>query len=466
MAKKPWILLGFLLLGAVGAETGRRLIFSKGLEPLATEEEKAEPDPQPPPVSSSPQLNIPQAILNKESEIRALFAEKRYAEALELIKKELGQIARSEEQNGYRSWLERQRWIVMTAQAWVFLEKQNCTAAMTLLEEIPELERPDVALKGMGYCKFLSREWQEADSLLTRFLQTQKSDHEALEMLSRTKESQGLYEEALELTEILKDVDPEEKVALDIEPLRKSLLAKQDESLNQLTREGSYFTLHYQPSLSPDFLDRVAETVQKTGLKLNLEFGIDYPAKSIDIFLHSAERFGEITHGPEWSTGIYDGQIRLPVPASGIFDEQVARAIRHEMTHALLSEMVQRRNLPTWFQEGFAQLSECEQFCMQYDYAATTQKFMPIEMFEKPFLSLSTREAQVAYKQSLYMTILLVHYRKEADIKQMFSLLPSLDPLSSNEIIAQAGWSFPFLHQSATKAWDMQISLRDLTSPN
>lgn len=459
LAKKPWIFLGLALLGAIGAETGRRYYFQAQTQPSQAEEVRG-PTPNPVPTPIPQSIVIPPEILSKEAEIRAFFAEKRFQEALDLIKAELSTLPKSSDGLDYRSWLERQRWIIMTAKAWVFLEKQNCSAAMTILEEIPEESRPNVALKGMGYCKFLTRDWQDADALLTRFLQSQSADHEALEMLARSKESQGLFEEALEITEELKNVNSDEKAELEIEPLRKSLLAKQDESLNQQVRPGSFFSLHFQPGLSADFLDKVAETVQRTGEKLNLEFGIEPPVKSIEIFFHSSERFSEITHGPEWSGGIYDGQIRLPVRADGVLDMKSVVAIRHEVTHALLSELVQRRNLPTWFQEGFAQIAECEQFCRNYDFQGTTQNFMAIEMFDRPFISMSEKEAWVAYKQSKYMAIHLLTLRPLADIKQMFSLMPSLDQLTSDSIVTQAGWSYPLLYQTAKNSWEKQLSLR------
>lgn len=464
MAKKPWLIVGTLVLGAVGAESSRRLFFAPDANPTVTEESLAQSTPVTLP--AKPEIEIPVEILTKEADIRKLFDEKKFDEASALIASELRRTVSSETERVYQDWLQRQRWVIKTAQAWVFLEKQNCSAAMTILEEIPENSRPDIALKGMGYCRLLMRDWQGADGLLSRFLETKGHDHEAIQMLAKTKEAQGLYDEALDLTESLKTVEAEETSALEIEPLRKSILAKQNESLNQLVREGSFFTLHYQPNIGPEFIDKVVETLTRTATKLNLDFGIDYPERSIDIFFHDAERFGEITHGPEWSAGMYDGQIRLPIASDGIFSESVARAVRHEMTHALISEMVQRRNLPTWFQEGFAQLAECEQICMQYEYAATTQKFMPIEKFEQSFLSLPTREAQVAYKQSHYMTILLVHYRKEADIKQMFSLLPRSEILTSQEIVSLAGWDFSLLHKSAKNAWEGQISIKNLTVPN
>ncbi|RZA15785.1 MAG: hypothetical protein EOP10_25760 [Proteobacteria bacterium] len=461
MAKKPWIILGFLAAAAVGAETGRRMLTSHQTSPesdVVSIQVKSVQTPMPP--------TLPPEIFTKEAQIRELFGVKKFDEALRLIDSEVQTNQSKASYQGYIDWLKRQRFVVRTAQAFAFLEKQNCSAAMTILEEIPEADRPTVALKGMGYCKFLTREWSDADALLTRYLQVQSQDHESIQMLARTKEAKGEFDEAIALTDSLQNIEDKESAELQMEPLRKSLLAKQTESLNQLVRAGSFFTLYYQPNVSPDYLDRVVETLGKTAAKLKSAYGIDYPEKSIDIFFHDTVLFGEITHGPEWSAGLYDGQIRLPIEDGENFTETVARAIRHELTHAFLSEMVARRNLPTWFQEGFAQLAECEQLCTQYDYAATTQKFMPAEKFEQSFLNLPMREAQVAYKQSLYMVLLLVHHQPDANIRQMFMLMPGLESLSSQELIALTSWSFTLLHQTAKNTWEGQISLKSIRPQN
>jgi len=399
-------------------------------------------------------------ITTREAEIRTLFTAKRYDDALKLIAEEMQKLDRAKAGDvGYREWLDRQTWILKTAQAWVFLEKQNCSGAMAIIGEIPSDKVPVQALKGIGYCKLMAREWQEADSALSRYLQSQNRDHEAVQLLARAKESQGLYEEAIDLTNSLASMPTAIEEKINLEPMKKSLLAKQDETTRQLLLESGYIKVHYQPNLSLEFVEKVVETMNRTAAKLNMDFGIDYPSTTIDIFFHSVERFGTITHGPDWAAGIYDGQIRLPIGEEGLWSEAVERSIRHEFAHALLAEMVARRSLPTWFQEGFAQLAECEGLCQNFEFAATTQTFFSAEKLEESFMNMKTREAQVAYKQSLYMMISLLRWQNPANVRQMFSLMSGLDTLSSKDIIEQSSGTYADLHQFAASQWNSQKSL-------
>ena len=455
LAKKPWMLLCFLFLSSGGQDRSSAPPALKSLTDEAPDVSnlKAEQDK-----SHFLLPAAPLGIVTKEDEIRNFFGEKRYDEALNVIAAELKRLDANHGDLSYREWLERQKWILKTAQAWVYLEKQNCSQGAPLLQEIPSDKLPEIALKGLGYCKLLNRDWTDAEAYLSRYIQNQKTDPEAVQLLARVKESQGLYEEALDLTKSLESM-PETGVAkLDLEPMKKSLMAKQDESERQLLLESGFFRVHYQPNLTLEFIEKVVETMNRTATKLNMDFGIDYPSHIVDISFHSLERFGEITHSPDWAAGIYDGQIRLPIGEEGLWSEEIERAIRHELAHALLAEMVQRRNLPTWFQEGFAQMAECETLCLHYEYVATTRPFLPINRFDETFMSMQARDAQVAYKQSFYMMLLLNRHQKDANMRQMFALLPELENLSSKDIVEQSAWTFAELHQYAKQAWQGQLS--------
>lgn len=452
MANKPWAVLCLLLIGSGGEVKSSSPVLMPITESLPADAElKLE--------KVQTVANAPLAMPTKENEVRKLFSEKRYEEALTLIADEIKKLNSGNGDAIYREWLERQKWILKTAQAWAFLEKQNCSGAMSILQEIPAENLPDVALKGIGYCKLMARDWQDAEGYLSRYIQGRNHDQEAVQLLARVKESQGLYEEALDLTKSLESMPDDGAPKLDLEPMKKSLQAKQDESSSQLMLESGFFKIHYQPNIPLEFIEKTVETMNRTAGKLNMDFGIDYPSAIIDVFFHSAERFGEITHGPEWVGGVYDGQIRLPISDDGRWNEGVERSIRHELAHALLAEMVARRSLPTWFQEGFAQMAECASLCLNFPYAATTQKFFPIEKFDESFMKMGSREAQVAYKQSLYLTIIMHRQLGNANVRQMFALIPGLESLTSKDIVEQSGMSFEEVYEAAKLSWEKQLSL-------
>ncbi|RYZ52288.1 MAG: hypothetical protein EOP07_19865, partial [Proteobacteria bacterium] len=182
MANKPWAVLCFLLLGSGGEVTSSSPVLMPITESLAPEAElKLE--------KVQAVVNAPVGIPTKDNEIRKLFGEKRYEEALTLIADELKKQGSGNGDASYRQWLERQKWILKTAQAWAYLEKQNCSAAMPILQEIPAENLPDVALKGIGYCKLMARDWQDAEGYLSRYIQGRNHDQEAVQLLARVKES-------------------------------------------------------------------------------------------------------------------------------------------------------------------------------------------------------------------------------------------------------------------------------------
>jgi len=59
---------------------------------------------------------------------------------------------------------------------------------------------------------------------------------------------------------------------------------------------------------------------------------------------------------PEWSSGLYDGRVRVLVREGGGADPALRATLRHELTHAVLHTFDGR--LPTWLHEGLAQRSE------------------------------------------------------------------------------------------------------------
>jgi hypothetical protein len=199
--------------------------------------------------------------------------------------------------------------------------------------------------------------------------------------------------------------------------------------------------------------------LQKTIETLHLQLGLPYPAEPIEVIFHQSENFGRIAHSPSWTAGLYDGRVRIPVPAEQTFDEDFSRILRHEITHAVLSEQAQHRSLPAWFQEGLAQVAECPELCWQYRFAATTFPFLSPEAFNAGFLKLNRGEAQVAYKQSLYiMQVLYFQLVGLQGIKQIIEQIPVIQDLSSDGLMYQVGQTFTDVHRKAQESWMAQRS--------
>jgi Tfp pilus assembly protein PilF len=81
-----------------------------------------------------------------------------------------------------------------------------------------------------------------------------------------------------------------------------------------------------------------------------------YPDREIPVILYSGKQFQEVTDAPGWSSGIFDGKIRIPI--GGIEQETpgLKRILYHEYTHAVVHAITPR--CPTWLNEGLAQYFE------------------------------------------------------------------------------------------------------------
>ena len=78
------------------------------------------------------------------------------------------------------------------------------------------------------------------------------------------------------------------------------------------------------------------------------------PSERVPVVLYPSEDFHDVTQTPSWTSGVYDGRIKLPV--GGIADGDSAvleRTLRHEYGHVLVHQLTHGR-CPVWLNEGVA----------------------------------------------------------------------------------------------------------------
>ena len=90
----------------------------------------------------------------------------------------------------------------------------------------------------------------------------------------------------------------------------------------------------------------------------DLVLDLDYsPAEAIVVLLYPNEAFRDITRTPTWVGALNDGKIRVPVSGLTQMTPDLARVLKHEMTHSFVRQIT-LGHCPTWFNEGLAQLEE------------------------------------------------------------------------------------------------------------
>lgn len=99
------------------------------------------------------------------------------------------------------------------------------------------------------------------------------------------------------------------------------------------------------PDLQADLEDAWAEVVEGLGIQ---------PQQRILVMWLDPERYR--WRAPDWSSGLYDGRVRIVIDDYPAEREAIRRTLRHELTHAVLHTVGTR--IPTWLHEGMAQLME------------------------------------------------------------------------------------------------------------
>lgn len=99
------------------------------------------------------------------------------------------------------------------------------------------------------------------------------------------------------------------------------------------------------PELKRDLEEAYTEIVSLLGIQ---------PQQRILVMWLDPEQYQ--WRAPDWSSGLYDGRVRIVIDDYPRDQADIRSTLRHELTHAVLFTLGTR--LPTWLQEGMAQISE------------------------------------------------------------------------------------------------------------
>jgi tetratricopeptide (TPR) repeat protein len=167
-------------------------------------------------------------------------------------------------------------------------------------------------------------------------------------------------------------------------------------------RDSGHFSLRYEGHSIPESLrDSVLQVLEANYDDLSSQFEVSPP--NITVILYTEQAFQDVTHSPSWTTAINDGKIRVPISGVTTVTPDLARILRHELTHTFINQL-SRGRCPQWLHEGVAQLMEPRTAA---PFGATLARLfaedheVPLNLLEGSFMNLEGKEASVAYIQSL-----------------------------------------------------------------
>lgn len=169
-------------------------------------------------------------------------------------------------------------------------------------------------------------------------------------------------------------------------------------------REGdtSHFRLKYNGEAAPDLAEEVLKTLESEYAEISATLNY-VPPEPIGVILYTNQTFMDITRAPSWTGALNDGRIRVPVEGLGHMTDELARVLKHELTHSFVSQKTGGR-CPVWLQEGIAQFMEGKRSRVNAGALAAAyenhMEFSPLS-YESSWMNLPKDAASNAYSWSL-----------------------------------------------------------------
>jgi tetratricopeptide (TPR) repeat protein len=224
--------------------------------------------------------------------------------------------------------------------------------------------------------------------------------------LGRISYDSGDLPAALALWRRALEMDPENKMIRTlIEKAERELPVESKMDKGYSSMFDLSFDAELPPGLSAEVLDALESAYNSVGADLGL-----FPTTRIPVLLYTKSDYSAVTGGPDWSGGLYDGKIRLPVGGVTKVSPQMRAIIFHEFTHVLIAELT-RNNIPTWLNEGLAVIEEQKVFShpsAELARAAQGGRLLPLATLSGSFTSMAGAEAGLAYQQSYSMANFMV----------------------------------------------------------
>ena len=191
------------------------------------------------------------------------------------------------------------------------------------------------------------------------------------------------------------------------DPAVQRLMEKAEREQNAETdfaqNESSHFILHYEGQQTSSALRaQIVSILESDYDDLVRDLGTP-PRDNILVTLYTQTAFFDVTHAPDWAGAIYDGKLRIPISGLTSVTPELARVLKHELSHAFIIKLSGGR-CPIWLNEGVAQFLEPRNLGSNGHLLAVlykNQEQIPLNALEGSFTHFSDSKVSIAYAESL-----------------------------------------------------------------
>lgn len=202
-------------------------------------------------------------------------------------------------------------------------------------------------------------------------------------------------------------------------------------------RESSHFNLHFEGRDTSEIFRRdLLATLDSEYDDLVRDLGYS-PHNTIAVTLYTQQAFFDVTRAPAWTGALNDGKLRIPLSGVATVTPELARILKHELTHSFIAQISGNR-CPTWLNEGIAQIEEGKSsaaYGRQLAQLFAAGNEIPFNVLEGSFMNFSAPEATLAYAESLAAA---EYIRDAYGMSEISGILQRLSQGSSTEAALRA----------------------------
>jgi tetratricopeptide (TPR) repeat protein len=288
-------------------------------------------------------------------------------------------------------------------QGWQALQAGDAERAASLFHQALASRPNDEMLNfGAGVAAHLLGREDEAQLSLKRAIQLNPRLTDAEKLLGDIQYSIGNVDEAIASYERLAAQKPADaEIRQRLEAWQKELTIHS--GLTQ--RNDGRFSIIFEGTTDGALADRALAVLDAAYWRIGGAIGA-YPSSSITVTLYTEQQFRDLTGAPEWSDGIFDGRIRMPVKGAGQNLPEFDRVLAHELTHAMVATLAPR-GVPPWLHEGLAEYFEPQDISTAQRVLRATGPVPPSVLLDR-FTRLGDRQAAAAYAESLLLADVLM----------------------------------------------------------
>ena len=285
--------------------------------------------------------------------------------------------------------------------------------AAGLFNELTETDKSALSAVGMSYFKLGN--YQTANEYFERALDSNANDFVARKALAFSYYSLDDFEKSIEHAGkgLSLVSDPELQALFD--RLRK----EKNTQRNFIEESTAHFKVLFD-GYEHGKIDREVVSILEDAYRFVGKEMDHFPAGSITVVLNTNSDFFDTTGAPHWSSGIYDGKIRIPIRGAEGHGDLLKKILFHEYTHAVVHSITP--SCPRWINEGLA----------EYFSTGNKQKIgqlIPLRSLENSFFGLSGRNVYIAYQESYSAVSYLIEKYGMHRVKEMLeSISKGSDP--------------------------------------